>query len=147
MHAERLPMVAPEIADMLQRASEPGQRRGAVAAASLVVERAVLDDGRVKRALSLLRNGETDEKLRLELERWVEELDDSYWDLQAAYEQGQRSEADYLAAFGLARSVSSVCFGLHPDALHGAMEAVYEAHCAFSDGSGVLDAVASALAS
>ena len=142
MMMERLSMIAPELAALIQATEDEALlRSAALAAAQTVLERSEVDDSRVEGALDGLRSRSWDEGVRTAVRQLAEELDEVYWDLRDRHEAGDVSEAEYLAAFGRARSVSAVGCALDPDPTMAALEAAYEAHCAFADGSGVLDTV------
>jgi len=142
----RLSMVSPELAARLQSTvEERALRRAARAAAAVVVERAGLVDDRVDRAIEILSAGATDPEVRKVLEGYSEGLDERAWDLMDARSDDRGSEEEYLVAFGRARAASAAVWALEADPVMAALEATYEAHCAFSDGSGVLTAVAAAL--
>jgi hypothetical protein len=84
--------------------------------------------------------------LRSYLRFWLtEELDEIAWDAQEQAEAGVLPEQAYLAAFARARAAASVGFALEPDALHAALEAVYEAQAALADLEAVRVAVVAAL--
>jgi hypothetical protein len=141
----RLAVVAPELAEHLQLAEASSLRSAAVAAASCAVASAGITDPNVHHALDLARRGSLDGALRSQLRDLAEQLDERYWSLQKAYEDGSASEADYMKAFSDARAVSSVGFALDPDPLTAALEATYEAHAAAADGAEVLEAAERAL--
>lgn len=146
MTMERLSMVAPDLARGVQHTTNVRVlRRAAHTAAASVVSRAAVTDGRVVDALARLAAGTDAEALRAELVAVVEELDDRAWTLQDAHDAGEATEHEYLGAFAQARAVAAVVAALHADPTFAALEAAYEAHCAFADGSGVLEAVARTL--
>ncbi|MCP3880237.1 MAG: hypothetical protein GY701_17880 [Sulfitobacter sp.] len=146
MTMERLSMVAPELAERIQAVDDEAVlREAALVAAETVVVRSEVDDDLVQSALDQLRSRVWSEGLRIDLQRRAEELDELYWDLQDRFEAGDASQDAYLAAFGRARSVSAVGCALDTDPIMAALEAAYEAHCAFVDGSGVIEKVSQVL--
>lgn len=143
---ERLSMVAPDLATRIQGSGDEQRLRiAASAAAEIVVERAAVGHDGVLRALEMLRHGSTDVELREALQSLAQELDARYWDLHDAHEAGKGSKEEYMAAFAQARAVSAVVCALDPDFVMAALEACYEAHSAFSDGSNVVATVSELL--
>jgi hypothetical protein len=75
----------------------------------------------------------------------TEELDEIAWEAQDKVEAGVLPEEAYLAAFARARAAASVGFALEPDALHSALESIYEAQAAVADLEAIRVTVAAAL--
>lgn len=146
MTRERLSLIAPTLTRQMEAVSNEQVLRGAAyEAAAIVAGRAAVDDERVRRALQQLAEGQVDTVLRDDLAGLVAELDERAWDVQEARDAGRATHAQYLAAFARARAAGAVVAAMDPDPAMAALEAAYEAHCAFEDGSGVIDAVAASL--
>ena len=60
-------------------------------------------------------------------------LDDEYFELQEAAEDGKATADDYMRPFGQARAVSALSFAANRDAFEAATEAIYEAATATDD--------------
>jgi len=75
-----------------------------------------------------------------ELDAYIARLDDEYFDLQEATDDGTAGAQDYLPVFCQARAVAALSFAGRQDALQGAMDAVYEA-AATTDNKDELTAV------
>ena len=71
------------------------------------------------------------------LDTLVAQLDDEYFQLQEAEEEGQASSEDYMRVFGQARAVAAVAFAGGDDPFEAATEAIYEA-AATTDNQGDL---------
>jgi hypothetical protein len=68
-------------------------------------------------------------------------LDDEYFGLQEAAEEGRATVDDYMRPFGQARAVAALSFATDPDASEAADEAIYEAAHATADKEGLVAAV------
>jgi len=143
----RLSTIAEDLAERLSRQSAGRLRRVAAAAAGLAVERTELADPRLDAALAAIRDCDPAAVAELsQVLALTEELDEIAWDAQEQAEAGVLPEQAYLAAFARARAAASVGFALGPDALHAALESVYEAQAAVGDLDAIRVAVADALA-
>jgi hypothetical protein len=132
--SRRLDAIARDLAEQLERESEPRLRRVAERVALAALGEVSLEGDRIDRAVEALRAaryGETSE--RAALKALVDELDEAAWDLQDEVEAGRPDQADYLAAFGRARAAMALWFALDGDPLEAAMEATYEAEAATDD--------------
>jgi hypothetical protein len=142
----RLSTVAVNLVERLSQQPPGRLRRVAAAVANLAVERTQLADPRVDAALAAVRGDvpatmpELSQVLAL-----TEELDEIAWDTQDKVEAGVLPQQAYRDAFARARAAASVGFALEPDALHAALESVYEAQAAVADLEAVRVAVAAAL--
>jgi hypothetical protein len=143
----RLSTVAVDLAERLSHQPPRRLRLVAAAAAGLAVERTQLADPRLDAALAAVRDGDPAAMAEIsQVLALTEELDEVAWDAQDQVEAGVLPEQAYLAAFARARAAASVGFALEPDALHAALESVYEAQAAVADLEAVRVAVAAALA-
>jgi hypothetical protein len=142
----RLSTVAVDLAERLSHQPARRLRQVAVAAADLAVERTQLVDPRADAGLAAVRDEApaaiAECSLVLSL---TEELDEVAWNTRDQVEAGMLPEQAYLAAFARARAAASVGFALEPDALHAALDSVYEAQAAVGL-EAVRVAVAAALA-
>jgi hypothetical protein len=79
------------------------------------------------------------------VQRLTAELDEIAWDAQDKAEQGILPRQAYREAFARARAAAAVGFALEADALHAALESVYETWAATADLDAVRMAVWNAL--
>jgi hypothetical protein len=143
----RLSTVAVDLAERLSHYPPGRLRQVAAAAAFLAVERTQLADPRVDAALAAIRDAVPSAMPELsQVLALTEELDEIAWDAQDKVEAGVLPEQAYPAAFARARAAASVRYALEPDALHAALESVYEAQAAVADLEAVRVAVAAVLA-
>lgn len=129
MPDSRLAFLDPELLSELRRASSDQCRTAAFAAARLVLESTEFDHRLIQLAMRATDH-ETRLSIRRQLEALVAALDDRYFDLQAAADQGRIPRADVEAAFAVARAANTVLCALHPDPVFAAAEAAYEAQAA-----------------
>jgi hypothetical protein len=142
----RLSTIAVDLAERLSQEPPRRLRQVAAAAAGLAVERAHLADPRIDAALAAVRDDVPAATPELfQVLTLVEELDEIAWDAKDKVEAGALPRQAYLVAFAHARAAASVGFALEPDALHAALESVYEAQAAVADLESVRVAVAAAL--
>jgi hypothetical protein len=66
-------------------------------------------------------------KEKADLDALIVQLDDEYFGLQEAAEEGRANTADYLRLFGQARAVAALAFAGGEDAFQAATESIYEA--------------------
>jgi hypothetical protein len=67
------------------------------------------------------------------LDALVARLDDEYFDLKEAAEEGRNSSGDYTLRFGQARAVAAVSFAGGENVAEAATEAIYEAVATVDD--------------
>jgi hypothetical protein len=130
----RLTTVAPDLVGLLARQTPERQRAVAVAISAWIVDRVGLADARVDAALGQLRAphyGSTPE--RDALQRLVDELDESSWQVQEQVDGGSAPPSRHLEAFALARAAAALWSALDADPTSGAVEAAYEAQAAVGD--------------
>jgi hypothetical protein len=139
---ERLGTVSQALSDAFRGAGEAPKRRAVLVACEIAVTQSGLQDEAVERALAILRPGESDLAVQLEIEALSDHLDHEYFRLQN--EDKPAVSPDALVHFKKARAASAVAFALAP-APEALAEALYEAILAPGDRAGVMDAVATAL--
>lgn len=124
----RLESVSSELVQRLSQSAPAKQRAASLAASKFAASKTHLDHVAVKDALTTLQK---DERLsaqqRASLDGLVAKLDDEYFQLQEAAEEGQASAGDYLRPFGQARAVAAILFADSDDPFEAATEAIYEA--------------------
>ncbi|MGV8973119.1 MAG: hypothetical protein ACOH10_12425 [Rhodoglobus sp.] len=133
----RLASVAPDIVEVLGRNPPARLRAIAVDAGEWIVEIVGLVDPRLDAALAAMRDlrvGASPERNALKV--LVDELDERAWEVQDDVDAGSAPQEAYIVAFSLARAASAVWFALDSDALHAALEAIYEAQAATGDLAG-----------
>jgi hypothetical protein len=112
----------------LARASAAEQRAASIAAVEFAINRAKLEDSRVAAALATLRaNQILPKKDRTDIEKLTAELDEAYFALQEAAEEGTATTEEYLAMFAKARAAAALGFAGIEDPFRAATEAIYEA--------------------
>ena len=141
----RLETLTPDIADKLRRASPMKQRAASVAASEFAIAHAKVEHPLVEKALEKLRaGGVLTPKDKAEIDALVARLDEEYFELQEAAEEGRASTDHYLRVFGQARAVAALSFAGNEDAFEAATEAIYEA-AATTDGKEELAALIQAV--
>lgn len=130
----RIETLSPEVADRLRRASRAKQRAASIAACEFALSQAQIDDPLVQEILEKVRLAEvlTPEK-KTEIELFVARLDDEYFDLQEAADDGRASAYDCLRKFAQARAVAALSFAGNEDSHEASAEAIYEAAAASQD--------------
>ncbi|HEY2785364.1 MAG TPA: hypothetical protein VGJ05_10345 [Fimbriiglobus sp.] len=130
----RLESLAPDLADDLRRASPTRQRAASVAASEFAITRTGVDHPLVKKALEHVRGGGIlAAKTKAELDALVARLDEEYFDLQQATEEGRISSDEYTLRFGQARAVAALSFAGGENVIEAAPEAIYEAVATVDD--------------
>lgn len=124
----RLETLSPELTAKLRRASQVEQRAASLAAGEFAVSHANVEHPVIKEALTMLRTGGVlaPEK-RAEIGALAARLDEEYFDLQEAAEEGRASADEYLRLFGQARAVTAVLSAFQDHPFEAAAEAIYEA--------------------
>jgi hypothetical protein len=118
----------PELAAELHRAPVEKQRAACQVACEYAVTQAKIDHPLVTEARGKMRAGETiSYEHRRCLESLIEQLDNEYFDLAVAFDEGNASVSDYQKPFAKARAVSSVLRAFDADPYNAASEAIYEA--------------------
>ena len=144
--SSRLSTVAADLPARLEAQPAETLRKVAVAVALLAVERTQLADSRLEGALQSLTNTTAvPPELRSAVQQATDELDEIAWEAQDKADEGLLDQQDYQQAFRRARAAACVGFALEPDAIHAALESVYEAQAATGDLSVVREVVEHAL--
>lgn len=142
----RLESLSPDLGDKLQRASAVKQRAASLAACEFAISHAKVEHAIVEKALEKVRRaGVLAPQERDELVALAEQLDEEYFNLQEAAEEGRASTEDYMRLFGQARAVAALSFAGGEDALQAATEAIYEAAATTEDKEGLAIVIESAL--
>ncbi len=133
MGGSRLETVDKDLVMRLQRATNGELRAVALKACRHAIAHVGLADQPVVEGLQRLENKiYGDSTTRSALQALVNSFDEAAWEIEEL-EKGIAGQENFLAAFSKARAASAVYFALHPDALVGAMEAIYEANTATDD--------------
>jgi hypothetical protein len=118
----------PELAAELRRAPLEKQRVACLAACEYAVAQTKIDYPLVMEALAKMRGGEViTDKHKRELEALIEQLDNEYFILAEASDEGRGSSRDYQEPFSKARAVASVLYAFDLNPYEAASEAIYEA--------------------
>jgi hypothetical protein len=142
----RLETLLPDLAGTLQRASATKPRAASLAALEFVIARAKVEHPLVQKALEKVRAaGVLTPKDKAELNALAAQLDEDYFALQEAAEEGRASTEDYMRLFGQARAVAALSFAGGEDALQAATEAIYEAAATTDDKEELTALIQSAL--
>jgi hypothetical protein len=130
----RLETLAPDLADKLRRASPMQQRAAGVAATAFALAHAKLEHPLVEKALATLRAGGVfTPPDKAQIDALLARLDEEYFELQEAAEEGRASTDDSLRRFSQARAVAALSCAGNEDAFAAATEAVYEAAATTDD--------------
>jgi hypothetical protein len=123
----RLETISRDLADKLRRASAAKRRAASLAASEFAVVRAKIEHPLVERALEKLRAAAVlTPKDKADLGALVTQIDEEYFALQEAAEEGRANTEDYMRVFGQARAVAALTFAGGEDTLQAAAEAIYE---------------------
>jgi hypothetical protein len=142
----RLDSLSADLADKLRRASSAKQRAASLAASKFAIARAEVEHPLVEKALEKVRTaGVLTPKEKAELDALAAQLDEEYFALQEAAEEGRASTDDYMRLFGQARAVAALAFAGGEDALQAATEAIYEAAATTDDKEELAALIQSAL--
>jgi len=134
MTKTRLDLIDPNLCTQLEIASKPTLRRVALAACNFALTRTDLIHPLLDQALQeLSSNSSPSSNLNTALEQLVESLDEEYFDLKDAAENGKTEGASWQVAFCKARAANSVYFAIGEDEYLAATEAIYEANAATED--------------
>ncbi|MFM7038313.1 MAG: hypothetical protein ACKO2L_11390 [Planctomycetaceae bacterium] len=143
----RLESVSRSLAASLRQVSDRQQRAACLAACEFAVEHSGVDSPVVEHALQALRQSKpVAPQVKRDLEALTQRLDDEYFDLQEAAENGTASEDEWKRAFSQARAASALVFASGDDAFEAASQAIYEATATVDDNSELVVIVAKAMA-
>jgi hypothetical protein len=123
-----LELLSPAIVAMLRHASPTKRRAASLAACRFAIEQARVSESHVSDAIERLRDEGTltsDEKAVIDA--ITARLDEEYFDLHDAYEEGLANAQQYREVFAKARAVSSVSWVLEGHTVEGAANSIYEA--------------------
>jgi hypothetical protein len=130
----RLDALSTRLAAALRQASEERLRSACLEACEFAVQRTGVESSLVDDALRSLRASKPlPLDYREALEALAGRLDDEYFGLQEAADEGRATVDDYMKPFGQARAVTALSFATDRDALKAANEAIYEAATAVAD--------------
>jgi hypothetical protein len=142
----RLERLAPDVADKLRQAPPDKQRAAALAACEFAIAKANVQLASILEACEGLRKGSgLSPAQQSEIEAIVASLDNEYFDLQEAADEGRATMEDYLRKFAQARAISALLFASKSNPLEASNEAVYEAAAVVEDKGPLFSAVESAL--
>jgi hypothetical protein len=124
----RLETLLPELAAMLELAPVAKLRAACVAACDYAVTEAKIQHPLVMEVVKKMREGTViTQDQRRQLEAIVARLDEDYFDMAKAFDEGRASAATYRRLFSQARAVACILFALEENPFHAATEAIYEA--------------------
>ena len=142
----RLETLSSDLAAKVQRASAAKQRAAALAACDFAITHAKVEHPLVKQTLQKVRaEGILTPEERAELDALTEQLDEEYFALQEAAEDGGATIADYTRVFGQARAVAALACAGGDDAFQAATEAIYEAAATVDEKEELIDRILSEL--
>jgi hypothetical protein len=142
----RLETLLPKLADKLRRAPAAKQRAASLAASEFAISHARVENPLVEVALEKVRAaGLLTPEEKAEMEALTAQLDEQYFALQEAAEEGQGGAESCLQLFGQARAVASLSFAGDRDAFKAATEAIYEAAATTDDKDELSACILSAL--
>ncbi|WP_158014489.1 hypothetical protein [Ralstonia solanacearum] len=138
----RLEEIAPHVAEKIKTASRDQQLKVVQLACRFAMNAAPIQEPVVIHALSALgRNEVLNDEQVASLNGLMQQLDDTYFDLQDLSEDDPEKQVDALRYFGKARALSALLFSQDPDALVAAMESVYEASATTDQPADLFEAV------
>ena len=127
----RLESLSPSFAEKLALASIAQRKAVVLAACELAVKEARLDSADVHTALAVMREGRATTAAQVTMiATLAEHLDEQYFALQEAADDGRASANDYLGPFSQARAASAIVYAFKDSSLDADMEAIYEATAA-----------------
>jgi hypothetical protein len=134
--------LSPDLAGKLKRASAANQRAVSLAACEFAVAHAKVEHPLVENALKTLRaGGVLLPEDKVDLDTLAVQLDEDYFALQEAAEEGSASTEEYLKVFGQSRAVAALACAADEDALRAATEAIYEAAATTDDKEALLSRI------
>jgi hypothetical protein len=135
-----LEILSRDLVAELQRVSSAKQRAASLAASEFAISHAQVEHPLVDKALGKLRTmGVFTPQEKAQIDALTAQLDEEYFSLQEAAEEGRASAEDYLRVFAKARAVAALAFAGNEDSFRGATESIYEAAATIgSDNKGEL---------
>ncbi len=132
----RLSSLSSQLAERLRQSTPVKQRAAATAAIRFALRNASSKHAAIEDALSAVELGRTlSDPQRLVLSALVAALDEDYFRLHVAAEEGGTSADDYLRAFAKARAANAVLHAGGVDPLEASSQAIYEAAATTDDWS------------
>ena len=142
----RLETMCPKLAAKLELVSAAKQRAATLVACEFAISHAKVEHPLIDKTLKRVRAaGVLTPKEKAELDALAAQLDEEYFALQDAAEEGRASTEDYMRVFGQARAVAALFFAGGEDAFQAATEAIYEAAASTDDKEELSARVLSAL--
>ena len=143
----RLETRAPELASKLRHAPAPKQRAASLVACQFALARGEVRDPLVLKAVEELEAGLglTEDK-KSQLKALIARLDEKYFDLQQAAEEGTAGSDEYVRVFEQARAVAALSCAFHDDLFKASSESIYEASSTTDNPCALFAAIESALA-
>ena len=130
----RLETVSRDLVEKLRHSTASKQRAAALAACKFAVTKADVVQAAVTEALETIQKSATlSVQQKAALDALVAQLDEEYFQLQEAAEDGRASTDDYLKVFGQARAVAALMFAGGDVPFDAATEAIYEATATTDD--------------
>ncbi len=143
----RLAIVSGSLASALRRASVDQQRDVSLKACEFAVERSGVCSPIVDQVLQLLRaSRRVPSEWIHDLQALTQRLDNEYFDLQQAADEGRTNDDEWKRMFSQARAASALMFASGADAFEAASEAIYEAAATVDPSSEFLASISRSLA-
>jgi len=129
----RLDSSAPDLADKLRRASLEKQRAACVMACEFAITQSKLEHPLVEQALDKVRSaGIFTKEEKAELDSLAAQLDEEYFALQEAAEEGRANPEDHMRPFSQSRAITALSIAGGED-ISQVGEAIYEASAAVDE--------------
>ncbi len=124
---DRLETLSIDIAQKLRNASVKKKHDVIIAACEFAIKISKIEIKVFKGIIDRIRAGRQISELeKLELKKLGDQLDNNYFELQEAFEEGHATENEYICAFKKARTVYALLFAFEADSTIAALESVYE---------------------
>ena len=138
----RLDTISTRLVSALRNASEERQRSACLTACEFAVQRSGIGSPVVDGTVRTLRaRMPLPANQQADLDALAVMLDNEYFELQEAAEDGRAMADDYMRPFGQARAVAALSFAANLDDFEAVTEAIYEAATATDDRDGLIAAV------
>ena len=129
-----LELLSPDLVAKLRLASPDKQRAAALVSCEFAISHARVEHPLVEEALRELHVGTVlIPQRKAKIDALASQIDEEYFDLQEAAQEGRASKEEYLQMFAKARAVAALSFACTEDAFQAATEAIYEAAATIGD--------------
>lgn len=142
----RLETLSPQLTNKLRLASTAKLRAASLAASEFAVFHATIEHPVVERTLENVRRSRILTPMeRAEVDALAEKLEEEYFTLLEAAENGQVAVSDRVRLFTQARAVAALSFAGAESTFEAASEAIYEASATTDDHGELLAIIEAAL--